>query len=207
MARFIGGGSGIGRAICRLFAKEGACVAVVGNCEEEVNGTTQILHDTPKIDGATFRGYRVDVTSASQVASLMDAIKADFAGGPPLSVLVNSAGITRDSLLLKQTEEEFDTVLAVNLKVSGRSQARFLHRIDYITTLLLLQGTFLMTQAVARQMLNTKGTGGSVVNISSIVGKVSRFISMCAGRQFDDISHTSSDELCRYSHYAVMFQF
>ncbi|KAL5483677.1 hypothetical protein EMCRGX_G020082 [Ephydatia muelleri] len=144
-----GGGSGIGRAVCRLFAKEGACVAVVGNSEEEVNSTTQILHDSSEIGGATYKGYRADVTSAAQVAALMDAIKADFAGGPALSVLVNSAGITRDSLLLKQTEEEFDSVLAVNLK-----------------------GTFLMTQAVARQMLNSKGTGGSIVNISSIVGKI-----------------------------------
>eukprot|EP00731_Ephydatia_muelleri_P023751 Em0016g22a len=143
------GGSGIGRAVCRLFAKEGACVAVVGNSEEEVNSTTQILHDSSEIGGATYKGYRADVTSAAQVAALMDAIKADFAGGPALSVLVNSAGITRDSLLLKQTEEEFDSVLAVNLK-----------------------GTFLMTQAVARQMLNSKGTGGSIVNISSIVGKI-----------------------------------
>ena len=108
--------------MCRLFAKQGACVAVVGNVQEEVNSTAQSLHDAAKTEGyspATYRGYKVDVTSAAQIAALMDSIKADFSGGPPLSVLINSAGITRDSLLLKQTEEDFDSVVAVNLKVGG----------------------------------------------------------------------------------------
>ena len=167
--------------MCRLFAKQGACIAVVGNVQEEVHSTAQSLQDASKTGGypaAIYKGYRVDVTSAAQIAALMDAIKTDFANGPPLSVLVNSAGITRDSLLLKQTEEEFDSVLAVNLKVHDKGGRGVGTRVIHV--LFHYQGTFLMTQAVARQMHNTKGIGGSIINISSIVGKVSTVVWLCA---------------------------
>ena len=119
-----GGGSGIGRAVCRLFAKEGASVAVAGNdmaaVEETVDSLQVAARDAGHTDSA-FHAFEVDVTSAKQVSSLFASLGERFACGgraPPLSVVVNGAGIVRDALLLRQTENAFDEVIDVNLKVS-----------------------------------------------------------------------------------------
>ena len=114
-----GGGSGIGRAVCQLFAKEGASVAVVGSTLSTVEETVYHLRDTAKKEGrigATFHPFEVDVSNSSQVDSLFRSLEDVFTRVPPLSILVNGAGLTRDALLLKQTEENFEQVLNVNLK-------------------------------------------------------------------------------------------
>lgn len=105
--------------MCQLFAKEGASVAVVGNNLSTVEETVCHLRDTAKKEGrigATFHPFEVDVSNSSQVDSLFRSLEDVFTRVPPLSILVNGAGLTRDALLLKQTEENFEQVLNVNLK-------------------------------------------------------------------------------------------
>ena len=65
----------------------------------------------------TFQAYEMDVTQSGEVATLVGAIDRDFSSNTPLSVVVNNAGIIKDALLLKMTEENFDDVIRVNLKV------------------------------------------------------------------------------------------
>lgn len=117
-------------------------------------------------------------------------------GGPGLSVVVNAAGITRDKTLLKMSEEAFDEVIKVNLKVhnihlklgcmSGNMVGDWQtnssvwnkdivsHSLCALVLFVLCpcQGTFLVSQAAARLMVENKVTNGSIVNIASITGKV-----------------------------------
>ena len=66
-----------------------------------------------------FRGYELDVSQMPQVTSLVESLPKDLPSScPPLSVVVNNAGIIRDALMLKMTEEDFDDVIRVNLKVT-----------------------------------------------------------------------------------------
>ena len=110
--------------MCRLFAKEGASVAVAGNGIAAVEETVKTLQVTAREAGHTdssFHAFEVDVTSSKQVSSLFASLVEKFGCGeraPPLSVVVNSAGILRAALLLRQTEAAFDEVIDVNLKVS-----------------------------------------------------------------------------------------
>lgn len=89
----------------------------------------------------------VDVSSASSVQGAVAAALKAFQVAP--SIVVNSAGITRDGYLLKMPEKDYDDVYAVNLK-----------------------GTFLVTQAFAKAMIEGKLSGGSIVNLSSIVARM-----------------------------------
>ncbi|XP_064616400.1 estradiol 17-beta-dehydrogenase 8-like [Liolophura sinensis] len=136
-----GGGSGIGRAVCQVLAREGAKVAVVDQNEAGANETAQL------IGADASKAYTTDVSSSSSVRELLTNVQTQFSDVP--TVLVNSAGITRDAFLLKMKEENFDKVIDVNLK-----------------------GTFLVTQALARMILENKIQNASFVNIASIVGKI-----------------------------------
>ena len=105
--------------MCQLFAKEGASVAVVGNNLSTIEETVCNLRDIAKKEGhiaATFHPIEVDVSNSGHVDSLFSSLEDVFTTVPPLSILVNGAGVTRDALLLKQTEEDFEQVLNVNLK-------------------------------------------------------------------------------------------
>ena len=118
----LGAGSGIGRAVCQVFAREGASVAVAGNILSDIKETARGLEDVARSHGHTdaqFIPLEVDVSSSVQVQSLFGSLTSSFARGAPLSVVVNAAGIMRDALLLQQTEEDFDRVVDVNLKVAG----------------------------------------------------------------------------------------
>lgn len=88
----------------------------------------------------------MDVTSTSNITDTLAAIHGRFQLPP--SIVVNSAGITRDQFLLKMTETDFDAVIGVNLK-----------------------GTFLVMRAFAQAMVNAELRPGSIVNLASIVGK------------------------------------
>ncbi len=133
-----GGSRGIGRAICLELARRGANVvfSYAGNAAA-AEETVKLVEAT----GATARAVQGDVTSADSAKELVDAAKE--LGG--VDILVNNAGITRDKLAARMSEEDFDAVIATNLK-----------------------GAFLMTKAALRPMMRAKS--GAIVNMASVVG-------------------------------------
>ncbi len=138
VAMVTGGSRGIGLAIARALALGGARVAVVDVDEE---GSRAAAASLP---GEGHVGYRGDVTLAQEVQDVLQAVEEEVG---PVSILVNNAGITRDNLLLRMSEDEWDQVLSVNLK-----------------------GAFLATRAVARGMMRRRK--GSIVNIASVIGLI-----------------------------------
>jgi len=131
-----GGSRGIGLAICRSLADGGARVAVLGRDGARAEEAAASLPE----DG--HRGYACDVASPEEVQATLAAVESDLG---PVDILVNNAGITRDNILLRMKDEEFDEVIATNLK-----------------------GTFNFTRAVTRGMM--KRRDGAILNITSVVG-------------------------------------
>lgn len=133
-----GGSRGIGRAICIELARHGANVVF------SYAGNAAAADETVKLveaEGVAARSVKGDVTSADSAKELVEAARE--LGG--VNILVNNAGITRDKLAARMSEEDFDAVIATNLK-----------------------GAFLMTKAVLRPMMRAKS--GSIVNMASVVG-------------------------------------
>ncbi len=135
-----GAGRGIGAAIARIFAQNGASVACVSRTLENAKKTA----DEIQAMGRKAIPYAVDVSSAAESEATIQKIFTDF---ERVDVLVNNAGVTRDGLLARMSESDWDTVLDTNLK-----------------------GAFLWTKPVARAMV--KQRSGCIVNISSVVGLV-----------------------------------
>ena len=130
-----GGSRGIGFAVAKRLVADGAKVALVSTkLEGAVAAASQL--------GENAKGYACDVSSYDDVQTLVAAVLADFG---KIDILVNNAGITRDDLLMRMSEEEWDRVLAVNLK-----------------------GSFNTCKAVMRPMM--KARFGRIINISSVVG-------------------------------------
>ncbi|MGH0155614.1 UNVERIFIED_CONTAM: hypothetical protein FKN15_036352 [Acipenser sinensis] len=145
LALVTGGGSGIGRAVCQRFARDGASVVVADISEDSANETLGILsHD---LQGQEHAALCVDVSSRQSVEQLITLIQRQYFRPP--CVCVSSAGITLDEFLLKLEEEAFERVLRVNLK-----------------------GSFLLTQAVSRALVASGSSKGVIINVGSIVGKV-----------------------------------
>ena len=138
VAVITGAGRGIGEAIARKLAGEGAAIAV---CDVMFDSAKQVADSLAK-GGTKALAYAVDVTDSKQVAEICGKIVADFGR---VDILVNNAGITRDNLLLRMSEQDWDLVLAVNLK-----------------------GAFLFSKTLVPAMM--KQRGGAIVNIASIVG-------------------------------------
>jgi 3-oxoacyl-[acyl-carrier protein] reductase len=142
-----GGSRGIGRAICQAFAVPGTLIffnyfsPAAPEAEEAAAAETIELVQQA---GARAAGFCADVAVGEEVNSFFDKVM-EAAGR--IDVLVNNAGITRDNLLVRMKEAEWDAVLGVNLK-----------------------GPFLCTQAAARVM--GKQRSGRIVNIASIVGVI-----------------------------------
>lgn len=134
-----GASRGIGKAIALRFAAEGANVAF-SDLKRDVNMET--LEQELTAMGVKGRGYASDASSLQQSEQLIDDVIATFGG---IDVLVNNAGITRDNLLMRMEESDWDIVMAVNLK-----------------------SVFNLTKAVQRFML--KQRSGSIINMSSVVG-------------------------------------
>ena len=112
----IGGGNGIGRAACQILSREGASVAIVDVNEAGAKETAEICHQHhPAAGDAQFHIYTLSVANSTAVNEMMKKIKDQFP--QPLSVVVNGAGIIRDKMLWKMTEESFEEVIDVNLKV------------------------------------------------------------------------------------------
>lgn len=134
-----GASRGIGRAIAIALAKEGAKVAVnYAGSEDKAAETVQMIEQA----GGEAIAIRASVSSAEDVKQLVDGTVERFGS---VDILVNNAGITRDNLLMRMKEEEWDDVLSTNLK-----------------------GVFLCTKAVARPMM--KKRSGTIVNLASVVG-------------------------------------
>ncbi|MDR3689554.1 MAG: 3-oxoacyl-[acyl-carrier-protein] reductase [Fimbriimonas sp.] len=134
-----GASRGIGREIALGFARHGAAVACVATTEAGASATASAI----EAEGGTAKAYACDVSDAASVETLFTNVGADL-GAP--SVLVNNAGINRDTLLMRMKDEDWDRVLAVNLK-----------------------GAFLCIRAVTRSMM--KARYGRIVNISSVIGQ------------------------------------
>jgi 3-oxoacyl-[acyl-carrier protein] reductase len=136
-----GGSRGIGRAISLRLARAGADVAVVfaGNREKAEAVVSEIQEM-----GRRSLAIQADVSQAEQVDAMVKQVIEEFGR---IDILVNNAGITRDNLLLRLKEEDWDAVMSTNLK-----------------------GVFLCTKAVTRQMM--KQRFGRIINISSVVGLI-----------------------------------
>ena len=135
-----GGARGIGKAICARLAAEGAKLAIVDILLE----TAQQTADEFAAAGIEAKAYAANVAKMEDADATVNAVVADFG---KVDILVNNAGITKDTLMLKMTEDQWDAVIAVNLK-----------------------GTFNFTKAVVRPMM--KQRAGKIVNIASVVGRM-----------------------------------
>ena len=134
-----GGGRGIGRAISVKLAEEGANVII---CDIVINEAAEETVKLIEEQGVKAAAIKADVTSPEDAENLFNEAVSQFG---KVDILVNNAGVTRDNLLMRMKEEEFDLVIATNLK-----------------------GTYNMMKAAARPMM--KARYGRIVNISSVVG-------------------------------------
>ncbi len=136
-----GGGRGIGGAIAARLAEEGANVAISYRSNDAAaEETAQKVRDA----GAKCEIFKGDVASPEDVRALLAGVSDAFGR---VDILVNNAGITRDNLMMRMKEDEFDEVLRTNLK-----------------------GTYLCTRAALRPMVRTRW--GRIVNVGSVVGLV-----------------------------------
>jgi 3-oxoacyl-[acyl-carrier protein] reductase len=137
VAIITGAARGIGHTVARRFAENGAGIAVV-----DVGVTEGAAAEISEKYGVKAAAYTCDVSDFEASKAVCGRILADFGGA---DILVNNAGITRDNLLLRMSEADFDAVLAVNLK-----------------------GAFNFTKHLTRALL--RSPGGRIINISSVVG-------------------------------------
>lgn len=135
-----GASRGIGKGIAQTFAKQGANVAFTYSSS---SAAAEELEKELIALGVQAKAYKSNAASFSESQDLVAQIANDFEGG--IDILINNAGITKDNLLMRISEEDFDTVIEVNLK-----------------------SVFNMTKAVQRTML--KQRKGSIINMSSVVG-------------------------------------
>ncbi len=134
-----GASRGIGRGIAEVFAKNGANVAFTYSSSA---AAAQELENELTALGVKAKGYQSNAADFNEAQKLVDDVIAEFGN---VDILINNAGITKDNLLMRISEEDFDTVIDVNLK-----------------------SVFNMTKAVQKIML--KNRAGSIINMSSVVG-------------------------------------
>ena len=134
-----GASRGIGRAIAIKMAQQGANVAFTYLSSVEKG---EALVAELEAFGVKVKGYRSDASDYKQAEELMASVLADFG---TIDVLINNAGITKDGLLMRMSEEQWDTVIQVNLK-----------------------SVFNLTKAATKPMMKAKS--GSIINLTSIVG-------------------------------------
>ena len=134
-----GASRGIGKAIAETCVQQGATVAFTYLSSEE---KARALEVELTANGGVAKGFRSDASKFDDAQQLVDDVVAAFG---TVDVLVNNAGITRDTLLMRMTEEQWDEVINTNLK-----------------------SAFNLTKAVQKPML--KARSGSIINMSSVVG-------------------------------------
>lgn len=138
-ALITGASRGIGKAIALAFARQGADIAFSDLNKDE--NMESVVKEVAALS-VKAKGYASDASSLSDSEKLVEDVLADFGG---IDILVNNAGITRDGLLMRMEEKDWDIIMAVNLK-----------------------SVFNLTKAVQRSML--KQRSGSIINMSSVVG-------------------------------------
>ena len=143
VALVTGGAQGIGRTISEELARAGAHVVLGDVNLEGAQATAEAIN----IIGGSASAVKIDVSNATEVREVFDFIIKDK---KPVDILVNNAGITRDGLMVRMKESDWDLVLDINLK-----------------------GSFLCSQQAAKQMMKQKS--GAIVNIASIVGVMGNF--------------------------------
>lgn len=134
-----GASRGIGKSIAEECVKQGAKVAFTYLSSAE---KAKALEDELSAQGGVAKGFKSDASKFDDAQKLVDDVVAEFG---QIDVLVNNAGITRDTLLMRMTEDQWDEVMNTNLK-----------------------SAFNLTKAVQRPML--KARKGSIINMSSVVG-------------------------------------
>ena len=134
-----GASRGIGNGIATVFAEHGANVVFTYSSSVDAANALETKLETM---GVQAKGYQSNAADFTQTQELVENVLADFS---TIDVLINNAGITKDNLLMRITEEDFDKVIEVNLK-----------------------SVFNLTKAVQRSML--KQRQGSIINMSSVVG-------------------------------------
>jgi 3-oxoacyl-[acyl-carrier protein] reductase len=140
VAIITGGAQGIGKEIALTFVQQGAHLALTDVNPQRLTETAQEISTF----GSEVLTFSVDVTNSAQVEQMVNKTLDKF---KKIDILINNAGITSDALLIRMREDEWDKVLAVNLK-----------------------GAFHCTKAVAKIMM--KQRGGKVLNIASIIGLI-----------------------------------
>jgi 3-oxoacyl-[acyl-carrier protein] reductase len=139
VALVTGGTRGIGRAIADALAAAGAMVAVTGRDQGRADAAAA---EIAAAHGVTARGYACDVGEVAQCTALVEAVERDFGR---LDVLVNNAGLTRDNLIMRLKDDDWDTVINANLR-----------------------GAFATCRAASRGMM--KRRSGRLINLASVVG-------------------------------------
>jgi 3-oxoacyl-[acyl-carrier protein] reductase len=134
-----GASRGIGKGIATVFAEHGANVVFTYSSSVDA---ANVLETELQALGVQAKGYQSNAADFEQTQALIEKVLADFS---TIDVLINNAGITKDNLLMRISEEDFDKVIEVNLK-----------------------SVFNLTKAVQRTML--KQRQGSIINMSSVVG-------------------------------------
>ena len=134
-----GASRGIGKGIAEVFAKQGANIAFTYRSSDE---KARALEDDLSANGCKVKGYKSDASNFEAAQQLAADVLEEFGS---IDVLVNNAGITKDGLLMRMSEDDFDIVMDINMK-----------------------SVFNMTKAVLRPML--KQRKGSIINMSSVVG-------------------------------------
>ena len=134
-----GASRGIGKGIAEVFAQHGANIAFTYRSSDE---KTKSLEEELSVNGCKAKGYKSDASDFVAAQKLAADVLEEFGS---IDVLVNNAGITKDGLLMRMSEDDFDSVMDINMK-----------------------SVFNMTKAVLRPML--KQRKGSIINMSSVVG-------------------------------------
>ena len=140
VALVTGASRGIGYAVAEMFLQEGAAVVICATKEAALLAAREEL--LKAVPGGRVYARAADISKSAECENLVEAAVKEFGG---LDILVNNAGITKDNLVLRMKEEDFDAVISVNLK-----------------------GAFNFTRHLSRPL--TKSTAGRVINISSVSG-------------------------------------
>lgn len=139
IALVTGGSRGIGREIALALAKEGNNIAI--SYGSNIESAMEVVREVKSL-GVEAIAVKADVSKSEDVTNLVKSVEEQLG---TIDILVNNAGITKDGLLIRMSEEDWDSVMDVNLK-----------------------GTFLCTKAVSRAMMKKKY--GKIINITSVVG-------------------------------------